>query len=96
MASSTADTSSMSFGSASSLAETFTASSRAGRRSVRHAATCALAISSTFRLMRAMSEVPSARGMNSDGGRRPSSGCCQRTNASTFTTTLSSARTIGW
>ena len=48
VASSTADTSSISFGSASSLAETFTASSRAGRRSVRHAATCAQAISSTL------------------------------------------------
>ena len=52
--------------------------------------------SRTTVVMRWMSVVLSASAMNSAGSSRPRVGCCQRTSASTPTSSPESAATLGW
>src|SRR5665647_1332201 len=57
---------------------------------------CAQAVSRTWRVSGPISPVCSAKGMNSSGKTRPRSGCCQRTRASTPTTSPVLMPTWGW
>ena len=65
-------------------------------RSVLQRAAAAQAARSTRGPMLSISPLCSATSMNTDGATMPSSGCCQRNNASAPTMRLSAMRNTGW